>query len=89
MGFQSGRWFKILRLQLDPQSFSWSSPFKQCHSLIGADMKTMEALKKHMAKGKGAHPDSDVKKMRKGGPTSEMMRREGRNMARVTNQRGK
>ena len=52
-------------------------------------MKAMEALKKLMAKGKGAHPDADVKKMRKGGPTSEMMRREGRNLARVANQRGK
>jgi len=52
-------------------------------------MKTMEALKKHMAKGKQAHPDADVKKMRKGGPTSEMMKTMGRNMARVANQRGK
>lgn len=52
-------------------------------------MKTMEALKKHMAKGKGAHPDSDVKKLKKGGPTSEMMKTMGRNMARASNQRGK
>lgn len=52
-------------------------------------MKTMEALKKHMAKGKGAHPDFDVKKLKKGGPTSEMMKTMGRNMARVSNQRGK
>jgi hypothetical protein len=52
-------------------------------------MKAMEALKKHMAKGKGAHPDADVKKMKKGGPTSEMMKTMGRNMARVANQRGK
>jgi hypothetical protein len=52
-------------------------------------MKTMEALKKHMAKGKGAHPDPDAKKMKKGGPTSEMMKTMGRNMARVANQRGK
>jgi len=51
------------------------------------DMK--EALKKHMAKGKGAHPDANVKKLRKGGPTSEMMRREGRNLARVANQRSR
>jgi len=52
-------------------------------------MKTMEALKKHMKKGKGAHPDADVKKMKSGGPTSEMMRKMGRNMARAVNQRGK
>lgn len=51
------------------------------------DMK--EALKKHMAKGKNAHPDANVKKLRKGGPTSEMMRREGRNLARVANQRSR
>lgn len=53
-------------------------------------MNTMEALKKHMAKkGKKAHPDADVKKMRKGGPTSKMMKTMGRNMARVANQRSK
>ena len=53
-------------------------------------MNPMEALKKHMAKkGKKAHPDADVKKMRKGGPTSEMMRKMGRNMARMANQRSK
>lgn len=51
------------------------------------DMK--EALKKHMAKGKNAHPDANVKKLRKGGPTSEMMKTMGRNMARVANQRSK
>ncbi len=51
-------------------------------------MKTMEALKKHMAKKKG-HPDPDVKKMRKGGPTSEMMRKVGRNLARARNQGSK
>ncbi len=51
------------------------------------DMK--EALKKHMQKGKGAHPDANVKKLRKGGPTSEMMRKMGRNMARVRNQGSK
>lgn len=48
------------------------------------DMK--EALKKHMAKGKNAHPDANVKKLRKGGPTSEMMKAVGRNMARARNQ---
>jgi hypothetical protein len=52
-------------------------------------MNMKEALKKHMEKGKGAHPDSNAKKFKKGGPTSEMMRREGRNLARVANQRGK
>ena len=49
-------------------------------------MKAMEALKKHMAKSKGAHPDADVKKMKKGGPTSEMMKKMGRNLARARNQ---
>jgi gluconate kinase len=52
-------------------------------------MDTKAALKAHMAKGKNAHPDANVKKLKKGGPTSEMMRREGRNLARVANQRGK
>jgi hypothetical protein len=51
-------------------------------------MKTMEALKKHMAK-KNGHPDPDVKKLRKGGPTSEMMRKVGRNLARARNQGSK
>jgi len=49
-------------------------------------MKTAEMLKKHMQKGAKAHPDPDAKKMRKGGPTGEMMRSMGRNMARVKNQ---
>jgi hypothetical protein len=49
-------------------------------------MDTMEALKKHMKKGKNAHPDKDVKKLRKGGPTSEMMKKMGRNLARAKNQ---
>ena len=42
---------------------------------------TKEALKKHMAKGAGAHPDTDVKKMRKGGKTNEDMKKYGRGMA--------
>ena len=45
---------------------------------------TKEALKKHMAKGAGAHPDADVKKMRKGGKD---MKKYGRGMAKVMNQR--
>jgi len=49
------------------------------------DMKAM--LKKHMAKGKGAHPDADVKKMRAGGKTNAEMKKYGRNMAKVMNQR--
>jgi len=49
------------------------------------DMKSM--LKKHMAKGKGAHPDADVKKMRAGGKTNVEMKKVGRNMAKVLNQR--
>ena len=47
---------------------------------------TKEALKKHMAKGAGAHPDADVKKMRKGGKTNEDMKKYGRGMAKVMNQ---
>lgn len=46
-----------------------------------------EALKKHMAKGKGAHPDADVKKMRKGGKTNLEMKKLGRGLAKVANQR--
>jgi hypothetical protein len=49
------------------------------------DMKAM--LKKHMAKGKGAHPDADVKKMRAGGKTNSEMKKYGRGMAKVMNQR--
>jgi hypothetical protein len=49
------------------------------------DMKAM--LKKHMAKGKGAHPDADVKKMRAGGKTNSDMKAYGRGMAKVMNQR--
>jgi len=44
-------------------------------------------LKKHMAKGKGAHPDADVKKMRAGGKTNSDMKAYGRGMAKVMNQR--
>ena len=52
-------------------------------------MDTKQALKAHMAKGaKTAHPDANVKKMAKGGPTSMAMKNMGRNMARVVNQRG-
>ena len=44
-------------------------------------------LKKHMAKGKCAHPDADVKKMRAGGKTNSDMKAYGRGMAKVMNQR--
>jgi hypothetical protein len=49
------------------------------------DAKAM--LKRHMAKGKGAHPDADVKKMRAGGKTNAEMKKYGRGMAKVMNQR--
>ena len=49
-------------------------------------MNTKEMLKKHMAKGKGAHPDSDVKKLRAGGKTNAEMKKLGRGMAKVANQ---
>jgi len=52
-------------------------------------MDTKQALKAHMAKGvKAAHPDANVKKMAKGGPTGMAMKNMGRNMARAVNQRG-
>ena len=47
---------------------------------------TKEMLKKHMAKGAGAHPDPDVKKMRAGGKTNSDMLKMGRNLAKVANQ---
>jgi hypothetical protein len=46
-----------------------------------------EMLKKHMAKGKGAHPDPAVKGMRAGGKTNSDMLKYGRGMAKVMNQR--
>lgn len=50
------------------------------------DMK--EALKAHMKKkGAKAHPDANVKKMAKGGKTNANMKKYGRNMAKVINQR--
>jgi gluconate kinase len=45
-----------------------------------------EMLKKHMAKGKGAHPDANVKKMRAGGKTNSDMLKMGRGLAKVANQ---
>lgn len=45
-----------------------------------------EMLKKHMAKGAGAHPDPDVKKMRRGGKTNIDMKKMGRGLAKVANQ---
>lgn len=47
---------------------------------------TKDMLKKHMAKGAGAHPDPDVKKMRAGGKTNSDMLKMGRNLAKVANQ---
>jgi hypothetical protein len=52
-------------------------------------MNTKNALKAHMAKGpKTAHPDSSVKKMKAGGPTSLDRKTMGKNMSRVANQKG-
>lgn len=48
---------------------------------------TKEMLKKHMAKGAGAHPDPDVKKFRKGGKTNAEMKTLGRGLAKVANQK--
>jgi gluconate kinase len=47
---------------------------------------TKEMLMKHMAKGKGAHPDANVKKMRAGGKTNSDMLKMGRGLAKVANQ---
>lgn len=46
-----------------------------------------EMLKKHMAKGAGAHPDANAKKMRAGGKTNSDMLKMGRNLAKVANQK--
>ena len=51
-------------------------------------MKTKAALMAHMAKGESAHPDSNVKKMKAGGPTSMNRKTMGKNMSRVANQKG-
>jgi gluconate kinase len=51
-------------------------------------MDTKSALKAHMSKGKAAHPDSNVKKMKAGGPTSMDRKTMGKNMFRVANQKG-
>lgn len=50
-------------------------------------METKKALKAHMAKGKGAHPDPMAKKLKTGGVTSMMEKKMGRNMARATVQK--
>lgn len=50
-------------------------------------LSTKTALKEHMAKGKGAHPDPLAKKLAKGGSVSGAeMKRFGRNLARAKNQ---
>ena len=50
------------------------------------DMKA--ALKAHMnKKGAKAHPDSNAKKLAKGGKTNLNMKKYGRGMAKVINQR--
>ena len=50
------------------------------------DMK--EALKAHMKKkGAKAHPDSNVKKMARGGKTNLQMKQLGRGLAKVANQK--
>ena len=51
-------------------------------------MDTKKELKAHMAKGmKSAHPVAAVKKMRAGGKTNSDMKKYGRGMAKVMNQR--
>jgi hypothetical protein len=52
-----------------------------------AKMSTKQALKAHMAKGAGAHPDANVKKLRAGGKTNMDMKTMGRGMAKVANQK--
>lgn len=54
---------------------------------IVQDKKTVaKAVHKHE---KSMHPGKAMTKLRKGGPTGEMMRSVGRNMARVNNQGSK
>ena len=54
---------------------------------IVQDKKTAaKAVHKHE---KAMHPGKPMTKLRKGGPTGEMMRSVGRNMARVNNQGSK
>ena len=51
-------------------------------------MDAKKALKAHMAKGmKSAHPDAAVKKMRAGGKTNLDMKKMGRNLAKIANQK--
>jgi gluconate kinase len=45
------------------------------------------ALKAHMKKGKDAHPDSAVKGMKKGGPTTDDRMRLGRGLSRAASQK--
>jgi hypothetical protein len=54
---------------------------------IKQDKKTAAAaVHKHE---KAMHLGKPLTKLRKGGPTSEMMKKMGRNLARVANQRSK
>ena len=51
-------------------------------------MDLKEVLKNHMAKkGAKAHPDSNVKKLARGGKTNLQMKQLGRGMAKVANQK--
>ena len=50
-------------------------------------MDTKAMLKAHMRKGTRAHPDPAVKGMRAGGKTNSDMKKYGRGMAKVMNQR--
>ena len=50
-------------------------------------MSVKDILKAHMKKGRGAHPDPAVKNMHAGGKTNSDMKKYGRNMAKVMNQR--
>jgi hypothetical protein len=51
-------------------------------------MNLKAALKAHMKKkGAKAHPDSNVKKLARGGKTNLQMKQLGRGMAKVANQK--
>lgn len=52
-----------------------------------ANGKLKAALKAHMKKGKGAHPDPAAKGMKKGGPTGKDRMTMGRGMSRAANQK--
>jgi hypothetical protein len=50
--------------------------------------KLRAALRDHMKRGKGAHPDPKAEGLKKGGPTGKDRMAMGRGMSRAKNQGG-